>query len=49
MGRNEKTSKKVARKASEILRDPNAPKDAKSVAGSALTQRPDKKGGKKKK
>lgn len=42
MARNEKTSKKVAKLASELLRNPNTPKKVKSVAASALTQRPDK-------
>lgn len=44
MAKNEKTSKTVGRKASKILRDPKSSKDAKSVAGSTLTQRPDRKG-----
>ncbi len=43
MARNEKTSKRVASKASKILRSKKASKDAKSVAGSALTQAPDRK------
>ncbi|MEH6628293.1 MAG: hypothetical protein V7739_17810 [Motiliproteus sp.] len=43
MAKNEKTSKKVATAASKILRDPKATKAQKSVAGSALTQRADKK------
>ena len=43
MGKDEKTSKSVASKASKILRDPRSSKDAKSVAGSALTQAPNKK------
>jgi len=43
MASNEKTSKKVASKASKILRNPKSSKAAKSVAGSALTQAPDKK------
>lgn len=37
--RNETTSKKVASQAAKILRDPRSSKSAKSVAGSALTQR----------
>ena len=41
--RNESTSSKVASKASAILRDPNATKAEKSVAGSALTQVKNKK------
>ena len=43
MARNEKTSRKVASKASKILRNPKSTKAQKSVAGSALTQAPDKK------
>lgn len=43
MARNEKTSKSVASTASKLLRDPNASKDVKRVAASALTQAPDKK------
>ena len=43
MAKNEKTSKSVASKASKILRNPKSSKAAKSVAGSALTQAPDKK------
>lgn len=43
MAKNEKTSKSVASKASKILRDPKSTKAQKSVAGSALTQAPDKK------
>lgn len=46
--KEERTSKKVGKTASKILRNPKSSKDAKSVAGSALTQRPDKKKGKKK-
>ena len=42
MPKNEKTSKTVAKKASEILRDKNATAKEKSVAGSALTQAADK-------
>lgn len=50
MARNEKTSKGVACKAARILRNPKASKQAKSVAGSALTQAPDRpKGGKRRK
>ncbi len=40
---NEQTSKKVASKASEILRDPKSSPKVKSVAASALTQAPNKK------
>ena len=43
MGKNEKTSKAVASKAAKLLSDPKTPKNVKSVAASALTQRPDKK------
>lgn len=43
MAKNEKTSKAVASKASKILRDQKSSKAAKSVAGSTLTQAPDKK------
>lgn len=43
MSKNEKTSKKVASLASELLKDPNSSKAVKSVAASALTQAPDKK------
>lgn len=43
MAKNEKTSKPVATKAAKLLKKPSSPKDVKSVAGSALTQSPDKK------
>lgn len=43
MARNEKTSKAVASKAAKILSDPKSTKAEKSVAASALTQRPNKK------
>ena len=43
MGRNEKTSPKVASIASALLRNPNTPAKVKSVAASVLTQRPDHK------
>lgn len=43
MGKNEKTSKSVASKASAILRDPKSTKAEKSVAASALTQAANKK------
>ena len=48
MAKNEKTSKGVATKASKLLRNPKTPKAVKSVAGSALTQAPDKKRGRRK-
>jgi hypothetical protein len=38
MARNEKTSKRVASKASKLLSNPKTPKAVKSVAASALTQ-----------
>lgn len=40
---SEVTSKKAASAASKVLRDPKASKAAKTAAGSALTQRPNKK------
>jgi hypothetical protein len=43
MAKNEKTSKRVASAAAKLLGDPQTPKTVKSVAGSALTQRPDHK------
>jgi hypothetical protein len=49
MATNEQTSAKVGKIASRVLRNPKSSKDSKSIAGSVLTQRPDrKKGGKKK-
>lgn len=38
----EVTSAKVAKIAAKLLSDPKASKQVKSLAGSALTQRPDK-------
>jgi hypothetical protein len=43
MGKNEKTSKSVGTKASKQLPNPKSTPAQKSVAGSALTQRPDQK------
>lgn len=43
MAKDEKTSKPVGTKASEQLKNPKSTPDQKSVAGSAMTQRPDKK------
>ena len=43
MARNERTSKRVGKIASKLLRDKKSPKKVKRVAGSALTQRPDRK------
>lgn len=40
---SEVTSKKAASAASKVLRDPKASKAAKTAAGSALTQRPNRK------
>ena len=47
MARNEKTGSKAGTSASKTLKGTGTKKDAKSAAGSALSQRPDK-GGKKK-
>lgn len=47
MAKNEKTSKSVAKVASKLLKDPKSSADVKKVAGSALSQAPDKKKGKK--
>lgn len=38
MAKNEKTSSRVASKASKLLSNPKTPAAVKSVAGSALTQ-----------
>ena len=43
MGRNERTSRRVGTKASKLLRSKSTSKNVKSVAASALTQRPDRK------
>ena len=45
MAKNERTSKSVASKASRLLSNPKTPKPVRSVAASALTQAPDRKGG----
>ncbi|HQZ96047.1 MAG TPA: hypothetical protein PLP21_06985 [Pyrinomonadaceae bacterium] len=45
---NEQTSSRVASKASALLRNPRTPANVKSVAASALTQSPNKSGGKRK-
>lgn len=48
MAKNEKTSRSVASKASKLLSNPKSNKNIKSVAASALTQRPNiRKGGSK--
>lgn len=47
MGKNERTSKKVASVAAKVLKTGKAtPTQAKTLAGSVLTQAPDKKKGK---
>ena len=43
MDKNEKTSRRVARIASKQLRSKKTSRPAKSTAGSALTQAPDRK------
>lgn len=43
LAKSEVTSKKAASAASKVLRDPKASKAAKTAAGSALTQRPNRK------
>ena len=48
MAKNEHSSPKLAKLASKVLRNPKAPKEAKSLAGSVLTQAPDHKKSKKK-
>jgi len=42
MAKNEKTGKRVGTIASKLLSNPKTPPKVKSVAASALTQRPDK-------
>lgn len=45
MAKNEKTSPAIARIASKVLREGHAtPREAQKLAGSVLTQTPDKKG-----
>ena len=48
MAKSEKTSPKVAKKASELLSAPKSSPKVKSVSASALSQAADKKGSKKK-
>lgn len=48
MAKNEKTSPKAATAASKTLKDKSSSAHAKTAAGSAMSQAPDKKGGKKK-
>jgi hypothetical protein len=42
MAKNEHSSVKLGQLASKVLRDPRSPMAAKKLAGSVLTQRPDK-------
>jgi hypothetical protein len=49
MAKNEKTSKRAGTAASKTLKAKGTTKDAKTAAGSALTQRPNKAKGAKKK
>lgn len=49
MVKNETTSKRLAKLASKVLRQKKSTKTAKSLAGSVLTQAPDKKRKKRKK
>ena len=43
MAKNEKTSKKAGSASSKVLKDGRTGKASKTAAGSALTQRPDRK------
>jgi hypothetical protein len=43
MAKNEQTGKKAGTAASKVLSDDRTGKNSKTAAGSALTQRPDKK------
>jgi hypothetical protein len=43
MAKNETTGKKAGTAASKVLKSPSSSKNAKTAAGSALTQRPTKK------
>jgi hypothetical protein len=43
MAKNEQTGSKAGKAASDVLRDKRTGKDSKTAAGSALSQRPDKK------
>ena len=49
MAKNEKTSPKAGKAASKVLKSKSTGKNSKTAAGSALTQRPDKKKATKKK
>ena len=44
MAKNEKTGAKAGKAASNVLKSGSTGKDSKTAAGSALSQRPDKKG-----
>lgn len=44
MAKNEHTGTKAGKAASKVLKDDRTGKDSKTAAGSALSQRPDKKG-----
>lgn len=44
MARNEKSSSRLGKIASKVLQDNRYSKNSKSLAGSVLTQRPNKKG-----
>jgi len=46
MAKNEQTGKKAGKAASHVLRDGRTGSKSKTAAGSALSQRPGKKGGK---
>jgi hypothetical protein len=46
MKKHETTSANVASKAAKLLANPRTPPNVKAVAGSALTQAPNKKGSK---
>jgi len=48
MAKNEQTSKRVGSKAAKLLRRKTSPANVKAVAGSDLTQMPDRKKKKKK-
>jgi hypothetical protein len=43
MAKNEQTGKEAGKSASKVLRDERTGDNSKSAAGSALTQRPDRK------
>lgn len=49
MAKNEETGANAGKAASKVLKDGRTGKDSKTAAGSALSQRPDKGGGKGKK